>query len=171
MTYNNMSTTSEMVAMQSSGMSINRILRMPLFLGIVVTLGIYGFQEKVQPLAQADMLMKKIAYSKPTAQLQPKQFVSDVGNMSVYVEDVTEDGKTNLIAFLKSGDSEFSQVIMAKETDFTNSEIIINDAKTYTVLPNEIKDENRKVYTLLEGSIKQRVTPISSFLEILEKQR
>lgn len=40
MTYNNMSTTSEMVAMQSSGMSINRILRMPLFLGIVVTLGI-----------------------------------------------------------------------------------------------------------------------------------
>lgn len=69
----------------------------------------------------------------------------------------------NLIAFLKSGDSEFSQVIMAKETDFTNSEIIINDAKTYTVLPNEIKDENRKVYTLLEGSIKQRVTPISSF--------
>lgn len=166
MTYNNMSTTSEMVAMQSSGMSINRILRMPLFLGVVVTLGIYGFQEKVQPLAQkkADMLMKKIAYSKPTAQLQPKQFVSDVGNMSVYVEDVTEDGKAkNLIAFLKSGDSEFSQVIMAKETDFTNSEIIINDAKTYTVLPNEIKDENRKVYTLLEGSIKQRVTPISSF--------
>ena len=40
MTYNSMSTTSEMVAMQSAGMSINRILRMPLMIGLVVTIGI-----------------------------------------------------------------------------------------------------------------------------------
>lgn len=165
-TYNSMSTTSEMVAMQSSGMSINRILRMPFILGLVVTLGIYAFQEKVQPVAQrkADMLMKKIAYSKPTSQLEPKRFVSDVGNMSVYIDDITEDSvATNLVAFLRDDDSSFPQVILAKKTEFTNSEIIINDANTYSIYAKPVEGENRTEYMLMEGSVKKRVNPISSF--------
>lgn len=165
-TYNGMSATSEMVAMQSSGMSINRILRMPLILGIIVTLGTYAFQEKVQPVAQrkADMLMKKIAYSKPTSQLEPKRFVSDVGNMSVYIDEITEDGvATNLVAFLKSDDNSYPQVILAKKTEFTNSEIIINDANTYSIYTNPVEGENRTNYLMLEGSVKKRVNPISGF--------
>ncbi len=166
MTYNSMSTTSEMVAMQSAGMSINRILRMPLMIGLVVTIGIYAFQEKVQPVAQkkADMLMKKIAYSKPTTQLQSKRFVSDVGSMSIYIDEINEQNiASNLIAFLRNDDSSYPQVILAKKTEFTNSEIIINDANTYSIYSKPVDGEARNNYVLMEGSVKKRVNPVSSF--------
>lgn len=166
MTYNTMSTTSEMVALQSAGMSANRLLRMPLILGIIITLGIYAFQEKVQPLAQkkADMLMKKIAYSKPTAQLSAKSFTTNIGDMSIYIDDIDKNNvASNLIAFLKNEDSPYPQIIMAKKTEFTNSEIIISDANTYSIFSEAVEGEKRNNFSTLEGSLKKRITPVSSF--------
>lgn len=168
MTYNSLSTTSEIVALQSSGMSLNRMLKTPLIIGLVTTFAIYGFQEKIQPLAQkkADALIRKIAYSKPSTQLEPKRFISNVGGagMSIYVENFSaENIAENLISFKSGGKSPYPELYIAKRAEFTNSEIIINEAKIYTLFSKDISGQNRRDFTLLEGNVEKMVIPVSSF--------
>lgn len=166
MTYNSMSSTSEMVALQSSGMSLNRILRTPIIIGVITTLGIYGFQEKVLPLAQykADMLIKKIAYSKPSTQLQPKQFISNVGPMSIYVENFRDENiAEKLMGFMADGRSAYPMFIHSEETIFRNSEIENNKVKTYMVASKDYPNQSRREITLIEGKLDKWIIPISNF--------
>lgn len=137
MTYNSMSSTSEMVAFQSSGLSLNRLIKTPVVLGLLTTILLYLMQEYTMPLAQekADKLMAKIAYSKPTTQFKEKQFVADSGGGNLYIDKLeNENAIKGLIMFAPDETNGFPKVLMAQKGTVTTDGIVLDNVNSYFVM-------------------------------------
>lgn len=158
-TYGSLSATSEIVAMRACGMGLNRILKVPLVLGIVVTLFIFFFQEKVAPVAykKSELLTRKIAYTRPAAAIEPKRFAELGGEYHVYINEYDETTKKpkDLVVFMKKEDEINPKVMLAETLDLTATEIKMNNIKMY-----ELDDTGRKSLT---GEVKRRIAPFSTF--------
>lgn len=158
-TYGSLSATSEVVAMRACGMGLNRILRVPFALGIVVTIFIFFFQENVAPLAykKSELLTRKIAYTRPAAAIEPKRFAELGGEYHVYINEYDEATKKpkDLVVFVKKEEDINPTVMLAETLDLTATEIRMNNIKMY-----ELDDVGRKSLT---GDVKQRIAPFSTF--------
>lgn len=158
-TYGSLSATSEVVAMRACGMGLNRILKIPFALGVVITLFIFFFQENVAPLAykKSELLTRKIAYTRPAAAIEPKRFAELGGEYHVYINEYDEITKKpkDLVVFVKKEEDINPTVMLAETLDLTATEIRMNNIKMY-----ELDDVGRKSLT---GDIKQRIAPFSTF--------
>lgn len=159
MTYSSLSRTSEIVAMQSIGMGLNRLIKPSITLGLIITAGTYVFQETIVPKSYERLFQtsKKIAYTRPTVKLEEKIFVKDIGTYSVYINKL--DNKTNiaksLILFDKQLDKRFPTVLLAKTTEWKDSKMISKDGVLYQI-------DNKGVKSL-SGSFKTKTVPIAAF--------
>lgn len=165
-TYNGMSSSSEVVAMQASGISLNRMIKVPLIIGMITTAGVYLFQESVLTVAQdkAERLMRKIAYTKPASQLKPKKFISGIGDFSIYVDSLEgENVAKNTIVFNKTAQSPYPNIFIAKKTVFTKSEIRLEKVKAYFVIVKPVNGQARNEVQLVEGTFGKKVIPTSGF--------
>ena len=176
MTYNSMSSTSEMVAFQSSGLSLNRLIKTPVVLGVLTTILLYLMQEYTMPLAQekADKLMAKIAYSKPTTQFKEKQFVADSGGGNLYIEKLeNENVLKGLIMFAPDETSVFPKILMAQKGTVETDGIVLDNVNTYIIMgtnqekvdmkTGEVKVELEKVDVIV-GKTKKMDIPKSRFM-------
>jgi len=176
MTYNSMSSTSEMVAFQSSGLSLNRLIKTPVVLGLLTTILLYLMQEYTMPLAQekADKLMAKIAYSKPTTQFKEKQFVADSGGGNLYIDKLeNENVIKGLIMFAPDETNGFPKVLMAQKGTVTTDGIVLDNVNSYFVMgttkekvdmkTGEVKVELEKVDVIV-GKTKKMDIPKSKFM-------
>lgn len=158
-TYSSLSSTSEVVAMRACGMGLNQLLRVPILLGIFVTIFTFFFQENVAPIAyrKSELLTRKIAYTRPSAAIEQGRFVELGGEYNVYIneyDDVTKKPK-NLVVFMKKEDSINPMVMLAESLDLENNEIKMNNIEMY-----EIDNQGKKT---LSGTITQRMAPFSTF--------
>ena len=176
MTYNSMSSTSEMVAFQSSGLSLNRLIKTPVVLGILTTLLLYTMQEYTMTIAQskAEKLMAKIAYSKPTTQFKEKQFVADSGGGNLYLEKiVSENILKGITFFIPDETNSFPKVLMAEKATVTTDGIVLDNVNTYIIMTTvkdkvdlktgEVKTDLEKVDVII-GKTKKMDTPKSKFM-------
>ena len=176
MTYNSMSSTSEMVAFQSSGLSLNRLIKTPVVLGVLTTILLYLMQEYTMPLAQekADKLMAKIAYSKPTTQFKEKQFVADSGGGNLYIEKLeNENVLKGLIMFAPDETSVFPKILMAQKGTVETDGIVLDNVNSYFVMgttkekvdmkTGEVKVELEKVDVIV-GKTQKMDIPKSKFM-------
>lgn len=176
MTYNSMSATSEMVAFQSSGLSLNRLMKTPVVLGIITTFSLYFMQEAVMPVAQskAEALMRRIAFSKPTTQFKEKKFVADAGGMNLYIDKMNSESEmSGLIAFVKNDNSLYPTILMVEKAKFGENKLELDNVKSYYILSSakdSINSSTGEVKQVLEkidvvaGKTEKMETPKSKFM-------
>lgn len=103
MTFGNMGENFELVAVKSSGISLNRFMR-PLLITIVgLGIGAFLFNNYVIPVAnlKALSMLYDLRNSKPTLNIRAGQFNNDIPNFSIRVGSKDKDGKTirNIIIY------------------------------------------------------------------------
>ncbi len=119
MTFGNLGESFELVAIKSSGVSLFRFMR-PLFIFIVFISGLaFLFNNHVIPYAnlKALSLLYDLRKSKPTFNIRPGIFNTDIENFSIRVSEKGDDGKTikNVIIYDHSDGMGNEKIILAKE--------------------------------------------------------
>lgn len=130
--FSKFSRNSESVAMVSTGMSINDILKPILIVAFALSFFILFLQESIIPRSfiKLKYLGAKIAYENPIFQLKEKTFIDTMEEYSIYVDEVDSDGKArDVLIFEKNEKNEFSTVLVGKEAFWKDYSIIINDAQ------------------------------------------
>ena len=139
------SRNSESVAMVSTGMSIRDILKPILAIAIGASIFIVFLQESIIPRSfiKLKYVGTKIAYENPVFQLKEKTFIDNLDEYSIYVDEVSSDGKAkNIIAFEKPEDkNKFPMVLTGEEAFWKDSAIIIKESQFVSF------DEKRVVLT------------------------
>ncbi len=159
LTYGGLSNNSEIIAIESIGIGIKRFLMPAFTLGLLVTGFVFFLEEKVVPDSYDKLVLitRKIAYKKPSLKIEEKIFIENIGDYSIYVNSMSEDGNSaeNLIVFKKETDSAYPQVIVANKAKWENSNMILENANFY-----KINDKGEKE---LAGSFDRQIIPINSF--------
>ncbi len=96
MTFGNMGENFELVAIKSSGISLNRFMRPLLVTIIALSCGAFLFNNHVIPVAnlKALSMLYDLRNSKPTLNIRAGQFNNDIPNFSIRVGSKDKDGKT-----------------------------------------------------------------------------
>ncbi|OQY09855.1 MAG: hypothetical protein B6I28_02245 [Fusobacteriia bacterium 4572_132] len=166
-TYGNLSSTSELVALESIGIGIKRFLKPAFITGILVTGFIYFLEEMIVPdsYEKLSLITKKIAYKKPALKIEEKVFIEDIGEYNIYINkmDQENDVAKNLIVFKMEKDTQYPQIIMAKKAEWENSNMILSDAKFYKM---DSKGEEK-----LRGSFDKQLIPINTFFGGFSKNK
>ena len=161
------SRNSESVAMVSAGMSIKDILKPILAIAIGAAIFIVFLQESIIPRSfiKLKYVGTKIAYENPVFQLKEKTFIDNLDEYSIYVDEVSSDGKAkNIIAFEKPEDkNKFPMVLTGEEAFWKDSAIIIKESQFVSF------DENRIVLkpNFQELSIKIKDVEALSISELI----
>ncbi len=167
LTYGNLSSTSELIALESIGIGIKRFLMPALILGILMTGLVYFIEEKIVPDSydKLSLITKKIAYKKPALKIEEKVFIENIGEYSIYVNgmDQENDIAKNLVVFKKEKDSQYPQIIISKKAEWKDSNMILSDAKFYKLG----SDGEEK----LRGSFDKQLIPINTFFGGFSKNK
>ncbi len=96
MTFGNMGENFELVAIKSSGISLNRFMRPLLVTIVALSFGAFLFNNHVIPVAnlKALSMLYDLRNSKPTLNIRAGQFNNDIPNFSIRVGSKDKDGKT-----------------------------------------------------------------------------
>ncbi len=163
-TYGGLTSTSELTAMVSMGMSLKKVIKPSFIVAIILTISVFFLQEEIVPRSfyRLGQLTKKIAYTSPPIQLKGKTFVKGIGDYSVYIDSVgsEENSAKNLVLFRNNDNSQFPTVALSKQTKWEKSKMIMEDVEFYQM------DQNGK--TDLSGSFRKQTIPLASFLDKIE---
>jgi lipopolysaccharide export system permease protein len=118
MTFGRISGDNELTAMKSSGLPFARLLFAPAIAGLLLTVALYFFSDRVLP--EANHNLKKtflsISSSKPALRLKENTFISDFQGYNILVRKV--DGGTSRlhnITIYESGQAGLPRTIIAEE--------------------------------------------------------
>lgn len=119
MTFGNMGENSELVAIKSAGISLNRFMR-PLLIFIMFISGLaFLFSNHVIPIAnlKALSLLYDLRNSTPTLNIRAGQFNNDIQGFSIRIGEKDKDGKTirDIIIYDKTQGFSNTKLILAKE--------------------------------------------------------
>ena len=119
MTFGNMGENFELVAIKSSGISLLRFMR-PLLIFIIGISGFaFFFSNNVIPVAnlKALSLLYDVRNAKPTLNIRPDQFNTDIPGYSIWVGSKDKDGNTirNVVIYDHTDLAGNNKVILAKE--------------------------------------------------------
>ncbi|MGM0508534.1 MAG: LptF/LptG family permease [Fusobacteriota bacterium] len=158
-TYGNLSSNSELIALESIGIGIKQFLKPALIIGIITTMFLFFLEETVIPNSYDKLarITKKIAYTKPALKIDEKIFIEDIGDYNIYINEMNNDGSRaeNLVIFKKENDSQYPQVIVSKVAKWEKNNMILEDANFY-----QINSDGEKK---LSGSFNRQLIPIQSF--------
>jgi lipopolysaccharide export system permease protein len=131
----------ELDAMRTSGISLFRICRTPIILGLAMWVVSFGVNERIAPAA-VDLSTRtfyQIVYRTSTLPLEPHIFRSDPATgKTFYIDSVDADTHVmhNVMIFEQGHNSPFLNVTTAKTASIANGEIILQGAIQTRVLPN-----------------------------------
>lgn len=94
MSFGGMSAAQEITIVKASGVSLFRMMRPVIILGMLLTYGVYRFNDDVLPDAnhRAKTLMQDIQRKKPTFAIEAGQFVSQLEGYTILSRNVLSDG-------------------------------------------------------------------------------
>lgn len=158
-TFGSLSSNSEVIAMESVGISLNRLIKPTFQLSVIFMLFIYFLHQSVVPQAGNNLrlLSRKIAYTKPAVQLEEKVFVTGIGSYSVYINKLEPNSTVaeSLVVLKKENGSTYPTVMLSDKAVWKNSKMILEDADFYQINNTGTKE--------LEGKFAEQVIPIASF--------
>ncbi len=157
--YNKLSQNSELVAMQSVGLGFRKFIQPAIILGTMITLMVFFIEERVIPdsYEKLGLIMKKIAYTRPALKLEEKIFVEDIGDHSIYIDEMDNEANAakNLVVFQKVDKSMYPRIVMARKSRWENSAMILENAKFYNINSDGEKE--------MGGSFEKQIIPINTF--------
>lgn len=167
MTYSTFSSNSEIVALESVGVGLGRVLRPAFYFGFISMLFIFFVSEKVIPnsYTKLALLTQKIAMTKPTVQITEKVFVEGIGDYSIYINkiDDVKNEASKLIALKKADDKIYPEIIIAEKARWRKENMILENAKFYNVSSSGEKE--------LEGSFDKQLIPITTLMGDFTRER
>ncbi|MCZ2133758.1 MAG: LptF/LptG family permease [Bacteroidetes bacterium] len=94
MSFGGMSAAQEITIMRASGMSLLRMMRPAIIAGLLLTCGVYWFNDEVLPDAnhRAKTLMQDIQRKKPTFAIEGGQFASQIEGYTILSRQTKPDG-------------------------------------------------------------------------------
>lgn len=133
MAFGSLSSTNEITVMQSSGISVVKLMIPVILLSGVVCYGLILFNNKVLPEANhmTKVLMNDIQRTRPTFVIEPGKFTDDIGGYNLLVQKTyPESNKLSGIFIIDNSSPVVSNILTADsgEVSFSNdySKIIMN---------------------------------------------
>jgi lipopolysaccharide export system permease protein len=155
MTMGNFGERYELVAMKSAGISLWRILRPLIVVVTILSIFAFFFSNNFIPLAEkkSKTLMYEINTKKPTVNIRPNEFYSDINNYVIRIGDKDKDGKnlSDIIIYDHSKEVGNISVTIAKKgqmySEDNGNTLVFNLQDGYTY--DESSDEENYLYSPL----------------------
>jgi len=130
MSLGRLSQNNEIVAMRTSGITVFRLARPLLLIGILMTLVSYVTNEKIVPNANhiADNITRQIIYKQPLPEVKENVFFKDPHNRYYYAKRV--DNRTKMmegIMVYEVTDERFPRTILAESATFVGREWLLKN--------------------------------------------
>ncbi len=115
MSFGGMSAAHEITIARASGVSLLRMMRPVIIVGLLLTYGVYRFNDDVLPDAnhRAKTLMQDIQRKKPTFAIEAGRFVSQIEGYTILARNVTADGTLLGVTIYDQSSSTRSSVVSA----------------------------------------------------------
>jgi len=156
--FGNLSANSEITAYEAAGVSVRRLTRTAIILGVIICFFVLFVLQYVVPDTRTKMenVVKQMLFSRPTMLVVPGQFLQDIPGFSLYVQNLDKSTNTaSNVIYFQNINGNFPMVTVAKSMKMSGSEITLNNGMIYNL------DENGKAN--IEGSFASQVIPLSSF--------
>jgi len=121
----------EMTALRTSGVSLNRIARPALLMGLVLTLAAFLINEFIAPQSQhkSQTIFREIAYHSSQPIIQPDQFVrTEDGQHSIFVGSMDpQSGLMHNVQIYSLGSGYFPETLTASTARQINGRLVLYD--------------------------------------------
>ncbi len=119
----------EMTALRTSGVSLNRIARPALFMGLALTLAAFLINEFIAPQSQhkSQTIFREIAYHSSQPIIQPDQFVrTEDGQHSIFVGSMDpQSGLMHNVQIYSLGSGYFPETLTASTARQINGKLVL----------------------------------------------
>ncbi|MGL4393263.1 MAG: LptF/LptG family permease [Fusobacteriaceae bacterium] len=136
-TFSTFTRSSESVAMSSMGLSLKYLISPVLKLAVACFLFIIFLQEIIIPQSfeKLQFITQKIILENPSFQLQRKTFMRNIGDFSLYIDDIIGNESQRVLIFQKESDSPYSSVMFGEKALFLSGVMSIKNASFYKFNP------------------------------------
>lgn len=162
-TFGNLNKHSEIIAMNSMGISLKDLLKNVILIGTLMTFFILFLQESIIPRSyiKLQQLSIKMVYNNPTFQLKDKVLIDEIENYKIYINEMigkTKEAK-NIIIFYKEK-TKYPTLIIGEKAYWKNASMILENSKFYR-FGNNGREQ-------LRGKFKEKIIPLSSYFKDIE---
>ncbi len=135
--YSTLATSNEIVAFKSLGISVRKAIAPAFFLGLIASMALFITNQFLTfPAYKKHVnVIKEVAYSKPSFNVEPKRFIEGLKNYSIYVDDYSS--KKNLskkfIIFQNNSNNKFDTIILGEHLSWLKGEMLLEKAEVYEI--------------------------------------
>lgn len=170
MAFGRLSSDSEVIAMLASGTSYWRMLRMPIFAGLIMSLFMVAFNNWVLPAGNT--IFKKtyieVNARKPFSQLQEHRFIK-VGDRTIGVDKIDEKNNIleNIIIYDENSASSMSVTSARRGTWLKNQKVKDKSGKLYQYMRLQLTDGTVQTYERFTATTTQPEFQVQTFKKMI----
>lgn len=162
-TFGSLTKYSEITAINSMGISLNKILKLISIVGVIGTVFIFFLQESIIPRSYVKLqqLSIKMVYNNPVFQLKEKVLIDEVDKYKIYIDkiDATSKDAKNVLIFYNDN-TKYPTLITGERTYWESASMILENSKFY-----RFKDNGEEQ---LRGEFKEKRIPLTSYFKDIE---
>lgn len=160
-TFGNFAKNSEITALNSMGVSLNKILKPVISVGVIATLFIFFLQESLVPRSyiKLQQLSYKMIYENPVFQLKDKVLIDGISNYKIYIDSIdkkTRDAQ-NVLVMIKEEEAKYPTLVLGKTANWEDAALLLNDADFYRY------DDDGKI--AVTGNFEKKRVPFTSYFQ------
>lgn len=160
-TFGNFTKNSEITALNSMGVSLNKILKPVVWIGIGATLFIFFLQESLVPRSfiKLQQLSYKMVYENPVFQLRDKVLIDGFANYKIYIDSINKKTKDaeKVLVMIQEEDSQYPTLVLGKTANWEDAALSLKDADFYRY--------DEKGNLVVTGNFEKKRVPFTSYFK------
>ena len=160
-TFGNFTKNSEITALNSMGVSLNKILKPVVWIGMGATLFIFFLQESLVPRSfiKLQQLSYKMVYENPVFQLRDKVLIDGFANYKIYIDSINKKTKDaeKVLVMIQEEDAKYPTLVLGKTANWEDAALLLKDADFY-----RYDDKGELVVT---GNFEKKRVPFTSYFK------
>lgn len=160
-TFGNFTKNSEITALSSMGVSLNKILKPVIWIGIGATLFIFFLQESLVPRSfiKLQQLSYKMVYENPVFQLRDKVLIDGFADYKIYIDSINKKTKDaeKVLVMIQEEDAKYPTLVLGKTANWEDAALLLKDADFY-----RYDDKGELVVT---GNFEKKRVPFTSYFK------
>ncbi len=165
-TFGSFNKNNEITAMNAMGISLNKILKPALTIGVIGTMFIFFLQESLMPRSfiKLQQLSYKMIYENPVFQLKDKVLIDNLDEYKIYINSTdrkTKDAKDVLIISNEES-SKYPILVLSKSANWESAALELNDATLY-----KFNDDGEMDLT---GNFEKKRIPMTEYFKDMKVQ-
>lgn len=160
-TFGNFTKNSEITALSSMGVSLNKILKPVIWIGVGATLFIFFLQESLVPRSfiKLQQLSYKMVYENPVFQLRDKVLIDGFADYKIYIDSINKKTKDaeKVLVMIQEEDAKYPTLVLGKTANWEDAALLLKDADFY-----RYDDKGELVVT---GNFEKKRVPFTSYFK------